>query len=127
MKTSIFLTVLMFWVGFGFAQTNTVKLTETTEFKVYGNCGMCKARIEKAAKTDGVLSAVWSEKTHMLKIEYNPSKVKVATIHQNIAKVGHDTELSKADDAVYNKLPGCCKYERSVQSELKEPEQLQHP
>ena len=28
--------------------------TKTDTFKVWGNCGMCKKTIEKAAKSDGV-------------------------------------------------------------------------
>jgi mercuric ion binding protein len=31
-----------------------------------------------------------------------------------IAAVGYDTEMHKAKDEVYNKLPECCKYDRSV-------------
>jgi hypothetical protein len=30
-----------------------------------------------------------------------------------IANAGHDTEMHKATDEAYNKLPGCCKYERA--------------
>jgi hypothetical protein len=29
-----------------------------------------------------------------------------------IANSGHDTKMHKASDEVYDKLPGCCKYER---------------
>ena len=29
-----------------------------------------------------------------------------------IASVGHDTQFVKAEDAVYEKLHGCCLYER---------------
>ena len=36
-------------------------------FMVAGNCGMCKARIEKAAKmVDGVITANWNEDTNCL-------------------------------------------------------------
>ena len=38
--------------------------SKTEEFKVFGNCGMCKSRIEKAAKAvDGVSMAEWDKKT----------------------------------------------------------------
>jgi len=47
-------------------------------------------------------------------VEYLPSKIKVETIHKNIAKAGRDTDKEKADDAVYNKLPACCKYEKEM-------------
>ena len=113
MKTTILISIFAFFFGSAFSQKGNQNQAGTTEFKVLGECGMCKARIEKAAKTDGVTSAVWDEKTKILKVEYLPSKIKVETIHKNIAKAGHDTDKEKADDAVYNKLPACCKYERS--------------
>lgn len=87
------------------------KKTET--FKVYGNCGMCETRIEKAVgAVDGVLKAEWDVKTDMLKVTYKPKVVELKKIHEAAAKVGHDTDLVKAKDEVYAKLHGCCKYER---------------
>ncbi len=83
------------------------------KFKVYGNCGMCENRIEKAASgLDGVTKADWDQETLMLEVTFNKEKLKIDDIHQAIADVGHDTEKVKADDEVYNALPGCCKYER---------------
>jgi len=35
--------------------------TKTETIKVWGNCDMCKARIEKAAKVEGVTKANWDE------------------------------------------------------------------
>lgn len=75
---------------------------------------MCKTRIEQAAKVQGVSSATWDEKTKILKVEFYSSKISLDAIHKNIAKAGHDTEKERADDAVYNKLPACCKYQRSI-------------
>ncbi len=89
------------------AKSNTLK-TET--IKVSGNCGMCKERIETAAKVDGVTSASWNKDTKMLTLAYNPTVVKSDEVQKKIAAVGHDTEKFKADDKVYAKLPGCCKY-----------------
>lgn len=83
--------------------------------KVYGNCGMCKARIEKAAaKIEGVSKVDWNEDTKMLTVTYNADKVKLDEIQKKIAAVGHDTEKFSAEAAVYNKLPGCCKYDRKA-------------
>jgi copper chaperone CopZ len=120
MKTTIFIAIFAFTFGYGYAQTGIQQQPGTSEFKVYGNCGMCKDRIEKAAKTDGVTSAVWDRETKILKVKYQPSKIKVATIHRNIAEAGHDTEKEKASDAVYNKLPDCCKYERRINDQEQE-------
>ena len=32
-----------------------------------------------------------------------------------VAKVGHDTDMHKATDEAYNKLPSCCKYDRTAE------------
>jgi len=86
---------------------------KTEKFKVYGNCGMCESRIEKAAKgVDGVNSADWSQETKMLEVTYNKEKLSVDDVHMAVAKAGHDTEKMKADDETYKTLHGCCKYER---------------
>lgn len=82
----------------------------TISFKVFGNCGMCKTRIEKAAKDNGVRSASWSADTKLLTIQYNPAVLSPGKVHKAVAAVGHDTELEKAPDEVYKKLPDCCLY-----------------
>ena len=89
------------------------KDVKTASFKVYGSCGMCKDRIEKAATSvDGVCSSEWDNETKMMKFTYHPEKVKVEKIHDAIALVGHDTEKATASDEVYASLPACCKYDR---------------
>ena len=95
------------------AQDSKSKAAVKTEtIKVWGQCGMCKERIEKAAKVEGVSKADWSDKTKVLTLVYNPSKVTSDDIQKKIAAVGHDTEKFKADDKAYSNLPGCCKYDR---------------
>lgn len=91
---------------------------ETAEFMVYGNCGMCKDRIERAARSiKGVVVAQWDEDTHNLKIKYQPGMVKLMDVHQAIADVGHDTDQVKASDKIYEELHHCCKYERPTDKE----------
>jgi copper chaperone CopZ len=87
---------------------NAALKTET--LKVSGNCDMCKARIEKAARLDGVSKAEWNVETRLLTLVYESSKVKSDDVLKKIASVGHDSEKFKADDKTYNSLPGCCKY-----------------
>jgi len=88
------------------------------EFEVAGNCGMCETRIEKAANAvDGVSSADWDKETKMIEVSYNPEKTDVQKIQQAIAKVGHDTNMYKAEDGVYDALPACCKYDRMSSEE----------
>lgn len=87
---------------------------KTLQYKVYGNCGMCKKRIDGSLKgAEGVKKASWNKDTKMMNVSYDPSKISEDQIHQKVANVGHDTEKKKAADTVYNKLPGCCQYERS--------------
>ena len=110
MKTKVLTLVCMFLLGTSmvFAQAKTEK------FEVKGNCGMCESRIEKATKSmEGVTSADWNQKTKILEVTYDASKTSTAKIQQTVAGVGHDTPMHKAKDEVYNKLPACCKYDRS--------------
>ena len=101
----------LFFITNTYAQTAAKSSTVKTEtIKVSGNCGMCKERIETAATVDGVTSASWNKDTKMLTLAYNPTVVKSEEVQKKIAAAGHDTEKFKADDKVYAKLPGCCKY-----------------
>jgi copper chaperone CopZ len=96
------------------AQKNTTQTAAKTEtFKVWGACEMCKTRIEKTVKAEGVTTANWDEKTQMLTVAFDPKKTNVDALSKKIASVGHDTEKYRAPDEVYAKLPGCCHYERS--------------
>jgi copper chaperone CopZ len=111
MKTKfllLFSAMLMLLSVNSFSKDETTK----TSFKVWGNCDACKKRIEKAAKTDGVKTAVWNEDTKIITVTFNPSKINVDQIQQNIAHIGYDTEKYKADDEGYKKLPKCCQYDR---------------
>jgi copper chaperone CopZ len=84
----------------------------TEKFKVYGNCSMCKERIEKALMVKGVKYAYWDEKSEEATVKFNPEVVTLDQLHKNVAAVGHDTDLVKADDKVYENLHSCCKYKR---------------
>jgi membrane fusion protein, copper/silver efflux system len=84
-----------------------------TSFIVSGNCDMCKERIEKAAlSVSGVTLANWNADTKKISVEYDNSRTDLTAIQQAIAKVGHDTELFKADDVTYKSLPECCYYRK---------------
>lgn len=86
---------------------------KTASFKVYGNCDLCKDRIEKATKEiKGVSDAKWDEKTQMLKVSFNESKTDLVKINKAIAATGHDTDTCKASDKAYNDLKDCCHYKR---------------
>ncbi len=103
LKSFTLLTILSMFAFAG----ETVK---ETEFKVSGNCGQCKTRIEKSMKIKEVKMAKWDKSTKMLKIAYLSDKISLDSLQQRIASVGHDTEKYKSDDATYANLPGCCLY-----------------
>jgi len=111
MKTKSMMLVVVLLL---FSLTSLFAMTAKTEkIKVYGNCGQCKTRIEKAAKSvDGVSQATWNGKNKILTVTFDSTKTTTMKIEDAIAKVGHDTENMKATDKAYNALPGCCKYDR---------------
>ena len=81
--------------------------------KVAGNCGMCEKRIEKAAySVKGVKDAEWHVDCQDIHLVIDETKCSADDVAKAIAAVGHDTGKIKADDAVYEKLHGCCNYER---------------
>lgn len=84
----------------------------TDSCKVYGNCGMCRQRIEKAAKQAGATTAAWDKTTGILTVSFPSGKRSLDAIQKKVAEVGHDTDAYTAKDKVYNKLPMCCLYER---------------
>lgn len=90
------------------AQTDLKKVT----FSVSGNCNMCKKKIEESVKVNGVIGAIWSEKTKQLKVKFNNALISEDTLHLLIAKSGYDTDKVKASNEDYSKLHSCCKYER---------------
>lgn len=86
----------------------------TKSYKVDGNCGMCKKRIEEAAFVKGVKKTDWDKEKHILTVTYKPSKTNDGTILKSVAKAGHSSELVKAEDADYSKLPECCQYKTNT-------------
>jgi mercuric ion binding protein len=89
--------------------SSTIK---TASFRVWGNCDMCKNRIETALNIEGVKKATWDKNTKTATVTYDPSKISIDTMQKKVASVGHDTEKYKAPDEVYSKLPACCQYDR---------------
>lgn len=110
MKTNIFYITSLFIL----AATTAFAQNITEKFNVKGSCSMCETRIETATKSvTGVSAADWDQKTTLLVVTFDKSKTNVHKIQTAIAAVGHDTPMHKAKDEVYNKLPSCCKYDRT--------------
>ena len=108
MKTNFFFIICFLLLGSAalHAQSKTTK----TDVMVFGNCGMCKDRIETALDQPGIKYASWDTETKNLEVVFNNRKITLKEIRELIASTGHDTDSVKARDEVYAKLPFCCLY-----------------
>src|SRR5690554_328442 len=104
------------------AQDKNAKAT----IKVYGNCGMCEARIEAALDKAGIKHASWDVRTKNLEVVYNAKKISEQQIHELIAAVGHDTDKVKAKNEVYAELPYCCLYRDHDHSGIQDGPEKMH-
>ena len=87
--------------------------TKTETFQVSGNCGMCEAKIEKAAKAAGATYADWNKDTKVITVKYNSTSSNLAKIQKSIADAGYDNVGVKTTTEAYDKLHDCCKYDSS--------------
>lgn len=98
------------------SNTNVATVAEAPAEKhallsVGGSCDMCTDRIIKTVnEIDGVTLSDYNLEKQELHIHYNDSKTSIEAVSKALAAVGHDTELFKAEQEVYDALPGCCKY-----------------
>ena len=81
MKTlKIFLTAV---ICISVAATSYSQKTKTESFKVAGECGTCKKKIERSAKEAGATYAAWDMHTKILKVTYNAG-TDVSAIQKNM-------------------------------------------
>jgi copper chaperone CopZ len=118
MKSVVLMAIALLLGAASFAQ---IKNSKTATLKVYGNCGMCKTKIEKAGTQKGVSQTVWDEATGMATITYDTKKTTTDAVLKKIALVGYDSDSFLAPDNVYAKLHGCCKYERVKKTTIVAP------
>jgi len=112
MKKSLFIVLFMSFSLLSFSQKSPSK-NEKKSIEVFGNCNMCKKRIEKAAfSVKAVKYASWDNSSGQLSLIYNGLKTDIDTIEKQIAAVGHDTEHHVSSNKVYDQLPACCQYVR---------------
>lgn len=95
--------------------SNETAMTNVS-FGVRGNCGMCKTTIEKAANNvEGVATATWDVDKKKIEVSFDEAKTDAILIHKAIAASGYDTDKVKGDLDAYEGLPGCCKYDHSME------------
>ena len=100
----VFISAILFGQKYPIVNKDTIK--------VWGNCESCKKRIESAAINAGAVNAIWNEDSKLLLVTYDGAKTSNRKIQEQIAAAGYDTQDIAAPGNAYNKLPGCCKYDR---------------
>ncbi len=115
-KKTMMAIVLLLSITLSNAQ---IKNAKTEAVKVFGNCGMCKTKIEKAGNLKNIAQVDWNEDTKIATLTYDESKTNQDEILKRIALVGYDSEKFLAPADVYSKLPGCCQYEREAKTAVK--------
>jgi len=112
MKSAVYLSLLSIL----FIACSGSDIPETAvkaEFKVWGNCGMCKKTIEKSlANADGFYQIDWNKDSKMMSLHYDTLKTDLAEAQKLIAAAGYDNEAFTADDEAYANLHECCQYKR---------------
>lgn len=89
-----------------------IKNLKTETVAVYGNCDMCKKKIEAAAYTKKESSAVWNKGNKTATLSFDSSKTTADAIMKKIALAGYDNKNYLAPDVAYSKLDQCCQYDR---------------
>jgi len=112
MKTITKVESIIIAVLFYTSSIAQIKNLKTETVKVYGNCGMCKATIEKAGSLKKTAKVVWNEESKIATLTYDTKKTNQDEILKRIALAGYDSDNFLAPDDVYAKLHGCCKYDR---------------
>jgi copper chaperone CopZ len=96
-----------------------VKNSKTETVKIYGNCGMCETKIEKAGTIKKVATVDWNQETQMATLTYDATKTNQDEILKRIALAGYDSDKFLAPDDVYSNLHGCCQYDRVAKVPVK--------
>ena len=115
MKIMIAISVLLSTTG-----NAQIKNAKTESVKIYGNCGMCETKIEKAGNIKKIANVDWNQETQMATLTYDATKTNRDEILKRIALVGYDSDKFLAPDDVYNNLHGCCQYDRVAKVPVKE-------
>lgn len=115
MKIMIAISVLLSTTG-----NAQIKNAKTESVKIYGNCGMCETKIEKAGNIKKIANVDWNQETKMATLTYDATKTNQDEILKRIALVGYDSDKFLAPDDVYNNLHGCCQYDRVAKVPVKE-------
>lgn len=95
-----------------------IKNVITESVKIEGLCAKCKRGIESAAFQKNLSKANWNSETKIASISYDSKRASLDVILKRIALAGYDNQSYLAPDDAYNKLEGCCRYERTAKGGL---------
>jgi periplasmic mercuric ion binding protein len=113
MKYLPIMLLFFFVIGCQSNTQNQVAQPMSAQFEVWGNCGMCKKTIEKAAQSvEGVQKANWNKSSHQFTVDFDGAKANAMKVHNAIAASGYDTDQVRGNDEAYNNLHECCHYDR---------------
>ena len=96
-----------------------IKNKKTETIKIFGNCEMCKANIEKAGNIKKTAEVIWDQDTRMATLTYDSNKTNTDEILKRIALEGYDSDKFLAPDSKYNSLHECCQYDREAKVAVK--------
>lgn len=113
MKLSSKILMAVIILPFLVACSPQIKNTTTETVKIYGNCGMCEATIEKAGNLKNVAKVDWNKETKMATLTYDAKQTNRDEILKRIALSGYDSDEFLAPNEAYGNLAGCCQYERT--------------
>lgn len=94
-----------------------IKNKKTETVKVFGNCDMCKANIEKAGNVKKTAEVIWDKDSRMATLTYDATKTNSDEILKRIALVGYDSDKFLAPKNSYDSLHACCQYDRDIKDE----------
>jgi copper chaperone CopZ len=96
-----------------------IKNAKTETVKIYGNCGMCKSKIDKAGSLKNIAQVDWNKETKMATVSYDANKTNPEEILKRIALAGYDSDTFLAPDEAYSSLDDCCQYDRVAKVAVK--------
>ncbi|MEZ4738856.1 MAG: heavy-metal-associated domain-containing protein [Flavobacteriales bacterium] len=94
--------------------TGPIKNAKTISLRIDGDCPMCEERIERVAFVKNEAEVDWVVETHLARVTFDSTRTSLDAIMQRVAHAGYDNELYLAPKQAYDKLPGCCQYERTL-------------
>lgn len=108
MKNVVMIVFAVMFVQFANAQEKKAKY-ETVVIQTSAECGDCQERIANMLNyTKGVKFSELDIESKKLTVKFQPAKISLETIKQNLVELGYDADEMKANPEAQQKLPSCC-------------------